>query len=481
MKFEPVIGFETHVELAAKSKVFCATRAEFGGEPNSYVCEVCLGLPGTLPVLNKESIEMALKVALALNCEIPDVTEFDRKNYYYPDLPKNYQISQEYNPLGRHGSLPVLLPDGREIAVGIHNIHLEEDAGKLVHDTYKGRGVSLVDLNRASTSLLEIVSEPDLRSAEEAEAFMETMRGLLRYLEVSDCKMQEGSLRFELNISMRPKGQKEYGTKVEIKNVGSVRAVLRALDYEMRRQTEILEDGGRVIQETRLWDDERGETRSMRVKEGAKDYRYFPEPDLPPVRIEREYLETLRAGLPELRDAKRKRFAGEFGIPDYDAGVLVADKAVADFFEECNRLHNAPKTYSNWIMVYILRELGGEEEKEIGDLKVTPKHLAQLAQILDSGKINQNIAKKILNDVLETGEMPEAIMKAQGLEMVSDSGEIEKFVDEVLADNPGPAEEYKNGKDNTLNFLVGQVMRKSRGKAKPDTVQELIRKKVRGG
>lgn len=480
MEFEPVIGFETHVELASKSKVFCDTRAEFGGEPNSYVCEVCLGLPGTLPVLNKASMEMSLKVALAMNCEIPEVTEFDRKNYYYPDLPKNYQISQEYRPLGRHGTFPILLPDGSEKIIGIHNIHLEEDAGKLVHDSYKGRTVSLVDLNRASTSLLEIVSEPDLRTPKEAEIFMETMRSVLRYLEVSDCKMQEGSLRFELNISMRPKGQQEYGTKVEIKNVGSVRSVLRALDYEMRRQTEILQDGGRIIQETRLWDDEKGETRSMRVKEGAKDYRYFPEPDLPPVHIDRDYLETLRANLPELLEAKRKRFVSQFELPDYDAGVLVAEKAVAEFFEESNRIHPAPKTYSNWIMVYILRELGGEDEKEIGDLKVAPTHLAQLAQILDSGKINQNIAKKVLNTVLETGDMPESIIKEKGLEMVSDSSEIEKFVDEVLAANPDPVAEYKAGKDNTLNFLVGQVMRKSRGKAKPDTVQEIIRKKVRG-
>ncbi|MBN2328341.1 MAG: Asp-tRNA(Asn)/Glu-tRNA(Gln) amidotransferase subunit GatB [Candidatus Omnitrophica bacterium] len=480
MEFEPVIGFETHVELAAKSKVFCDTRAEFGGEPNSYVCEVCLGLPGTLPVLNKTSMELSLKVALALNCDIPEVTEFDRKNYYYPDLPKNYQISQEYRPLGRNGAMTILMPGGREKTVGIHNIHLEEDAGKLVHDVYKGRGVSLVDLNRASTSLLEIVSQPDMRSPEEAEAFMETMRSLLRYLEVSDCKMQEGSLRFELNVSMRPKGQKEFGTKVEVKNVGSVRAVLRALDYEMRRQTEILEDGGRVIQETRLWDDERGETRSMRVKEGAKDYRYFPEPDLPPVHIDREYLETLRKDLPELRDAKRKRFVEEYGLPDYDAGVLAAEKAVADFFEECTRLHNAPKVYSNWIMVYILRELGGEDEKEIADLKITPEHLAQLAQILDSGKINQNIAKKVLNKSLQTGDLPEKIIQEKGLEMVSDSGEIEKFVDEVIVEQAGPVEEYKNGKDNTLNFLVGQVMRKSRGKAQPDTVQELLRKKIRG-
>ncbi len=480
MEFEPVIGFETHVELAAKSKVFSTTRAEFGGDPNTYVNPVCLGLPGTLPVLNKESMELSLKVALAMECDIPETTIFDRKNYYYPDLPKNYQISQEYQPLGRHGTFTILLPDGVEKVIGIHNIHLEEDAGKLIHDTYQGRTVSLVDLNRAGTSLLEIVSEPDLRTPVEAETFMETMRSLLRYLEVSDCKMQEGSLRFELNISMRPKGQEEYGTKVEIKNVGSVKSVMKALDYEMRRQTELLEDGGRVIQETRLWDDVREETRSMRIKEGAKDYRYFPEPDLPPVHIGRSYLEELKKDLPELREVKRRRFIEQYDLPEYDAGVLVVEKEVAHFFEECVTIHNAPKTYSNWIMVYILREMGGEDEKEIGDLKVTPQHLAQLAQILDKGTINQNIAKKVLNTVLETGDMPEKIIKDKGLEMVSDTGEIEKFVDEVITEQAGPAEDFKNGKDQTLNFLVGQVMRKSRGKAKPDMVQELLTKKLRG-
>ncbi len=479
MKYEPVIGLETHVELASKSKVFCRCKAEFGGEPNSYVCPVCLGLPGTLPVLNELSLEMALQVALAMDCEIPDITIFDRKNYYYPDLPKNYQISQEYQPLARHGNLTILLKDGGQKDIGIHNIHLEEDAGKNFHPASTSKPITLVDLNRAGTSLLEIVSEPDLRTPDETEAFMQTMRSLLRYLEVSDCKMQEGSLRFELNVSLRPKGASEYGTKVEVKNVGSVKAVLRALHYEIARQVEILDDGGRVVQETRLWDDDKGETRSMRVKEGAKDYRYFPEPDLLPVKVERSYLEELRSRLPELQDIKRKRFVEQYQIPDYDAGVLVYEKTVADYFEECCRLHPSPKTFSNWIMVQILRELK-DDDSVITDFPVTPKHLAELVQLTEKGTINQNIAKKVFKEMMQNGKMPSTIVKEQGLEVVSDAGEIEKFVEEAIAENPGPAEEYKTGKDKALNFLLGQVMRKSRGKANPQQVQELINTKLRG-
>lgn len=478
MEYEPVIGFETHVELVAKSKVFCGTRAEFGGEPNTYVNPVCLGLPGTLPVLNKESLEMSLKVALALGCDITEVTEFDRKNYYYPDLPKNYQISQEYAPLARHGKLTIVMPDGQEKNIRMNNIHLEEDAGKLVHDTSGSRAMSLVDLNRAGTSLLEIVSEPDIESREEAEVYMNTMRSLLRYLEVSDCKMQEGSLRFELNVSVRPKGNKELGTKVEVKNIGSIKAALRAFDYEFARQTETLEEGGILIQETRLWDDDKGETRPMRVKEGAKDYRYFPEPDLPPIKLDRQYLKELKANLPELREAKRKRFVSQYDIPEYDAGVLAEDKSVANYFEECVKLHDNPKAFSNWIMVYMLRELR-DEDSDINDLPITPTHLAQLVQAIDKKTINQTVAKQIFNEMLENGEMPDAIVKAKGLEAVSDSGEIEKWVDEVIAEQPGPAEEFKNGKDKTLNFLLGQVMRKSRGKATADTVKEILVKKLR--
>lgn len=481
MEFETVVGLETHVELLSKSKVFCGCRAEFGGEPNSHICPVCLGLPGTLPVLNETSMEMALKVALALQCEIPEVTIFDRKNYYYPDLPKNYQISQEYQPLARNGKLMIPLENGQEKEIGIHNIHLEEDAGKNFHPT-GSRPITLVDLNRAGTSLLEIVSQPDMRSKEECESFMRTMRTLLRYLEVSDCKMQEGSLRFELNISIRPMGATEFGTKVEIKNVGSIRSVLRAYDYEIKRQRELIEDSGRVIQETRLWDEERGETRSMRVKEGAKDYRYFPEPDLVPLHLDRVYLGELRDHLPELMSAKRKRFVEQYGIPEYDAGVLVMDKSVAEYFEEANRLYSspgAPKAFSNWIMVYILRELR-DEDSMITDLKVTPQHLAELVQLVEKGTINQNIAKNIFPEILETGKQPGEIVKEKGLEVVSDTGTIEKFVDEVVNENPGPAEEFKSGKDQTLNFLVGQVMKKSRGKATPQMVQDLFIKKLRG-
>lgn len=478
MEFEPVVGLETHVELASVSKVFCACKAEFGGDPNTHICPVCLGLPGTLPVLNEASMEMSLKVALALQCEIPEITIFDRKNYYYPDLPKNYQISQEYQPLARNGRLVIPLEGGREKTVGIHNIHLEEDAGKNIHPTTGGR-ITLVDLNRAGTSLLEIVSQPDLCSREETEAYMQTMRSLLRYLEVSDCKMQEGSLRFELNISIRPKGTTELGAKVEVKNVGSIKAVLRAYDYERRRQQETLEDGGRIIQETRLWDDDRGETRPMRVKEGAKDYRYFPEPDLVPVRIEREYLNDLQSRLPELKDDRRKRFVDQYGLPDYDAGVLVQDKSIADYFEESIRCHNAPKAFSNWIMVYILRELK-DEDSDIRDLKVSPQHLAELQRLIDQGKINQNIAKRILPEILNTGKMPGEIVKEQGLEVVNDTGEIEKFVDDVIAENPEPAESYKSGKDSTLNFLVGRVMRQCKGKATPQMVQDIFKKKLRG-
>jgi len=325
MEFEPVVGFETHVELEALSKVFSPCKAEFGGEPNTHVDPVTLGLPGTLPVLNQRSLEMALKVALAMKCDIPEVTIFDRKHYYYPDLPKNYQISQEYQPLARGGQILIPLEDGSEKPIRMNNIHLEEDAGKNIHQTQSGKHYTLVDLNRAGTSLLEIVSEPDIDSRAEAESFMQTMRSLLRYLEVSDCKMQEGSLRFELNISIRPKGSSELGTKGEIKNVGSIRSVLRAFDYEFNRQSELLEDGDRVLQETRLWDDERGETRPMRSKEGAKDYRYFPEPDLVPCHLDRAWLDDLERALPELRPEKKKRFVEEFGLPAYDATVLVSE------------------------------------------------------------------------------------------------------------------------------------------------------------
>lgn len=479
MNYESVIGIETHVELGAASKVFSSTRAAFGGEPNAYVNPVCLGLPGTLPVLNRTSLEMALKVALALRCEIPDVTIFDRKHYYYPDLPKNYQISQEYQPLGRNGQLSMLLNDGREKIVRIHNIHLEEDAGKLMHAQRGGGSISLVDLNRAGTSLLEIVSEPDMRGRDELQIFMETMRSFLRYLEVSDCKMQEGKLRFELNVSIRPPGSETFGTKVEVKNVGSIKSVLRAYDYEIKRQAEVLGDGGHLVQETRLWDDERGETRSMRVKEGAKDYRYFPEPDIPPVVLDRAYLEEVQRHLPELREEKRKRYLEDYALPEYDAGVLAADKAVAAFFDACCAQHPAPKEFSNWIMTYVLRELR-DEDSDINDLPIQPAHLVELVQLIEQKTINPNIAKQVMKTMLASGDMPSQVVKDQGLEVVSDAGELEQWVDEAVAENPEPAQAFQDGKDQVLNFLLGQVMRKSKGKADPNEVKAMITQKLRG-
>lgn len=475
--YETVIGFETHAELLSRTKVFDPCKAEFGGEPNTHVCPICLGLPGTLPVLNKTSLEMALKVCLALGCEIPEETVFDRKHYYYPDLPKNYQISQEYKPLGRGGGLNILVGNTEKF-IRMNNVHLEEDAGKAMHDVKGGKAITHVDLNRAGTTLLEIVSEPDLRSPEEAEAFMKTMRNILRYLQVCDGKMQEGSMRFELNISLRPVGSTEYGTKVEVKNVGSIRAVLRALEYEVRRQTEILEDGGRVIQETRLWDDERGETRPMRTKEGAKDYRYFPEPDLPPLRLDRGYLSELAVSLPELRDAKRKRYVAEYGLPEYDATVLSGDRGVAEFFETCcSAKADSAKTFSNWIMTYILAELK-DEDMDVTDLKVTPAHLLELDRLVSDGTISTTIAKKLFRDMLDGGEMPSRLVEKQSLKQVTDVDAIAKAVDEAIAENPGPWETYLSGKEATLNFFVGQVMRKTRGQAKVEMVQQLIRERA---
>ncbi len=474
MAYEMVIGFETHAELKTKSKIFDPCKAEFGGDPNTHVCPVCLGLPGTLPVLNKNSLDMALKVCVALDCDIPEVTVFDRKHYYYPDLPKNYQISQEYMPLGRGGGINIITQNGEKF-IRMNNIHLEEDAGKAMHDTHGRIPITHVDLNRAGTTLLEIVSEPDLRSPEEAESFMKTMRSLLRYLDVCDCKMQEGSLRFELNISLRPQGSEQLGTKVEVKNVGSIRSVLRALDYEVRRQTEVLKDGGTLVQETRLWDDERGETRPMRSKEGAKDYRYFPEPDIPPLHVDRDHLKQIGSCLPELRDAKRKRYIEEYGLPEYDAAVLSEDRGVAGFFDSCCQANlNAAKTFSNWIMTHVLAELK-DEDMEITDLKVTPPHLVELEKLVTGGTITNNIAKKLFRDMLADGEMPASLVEKKGLKQVSDEGAIGKTVDEVIAANPDPWSNFLGGKESALNFLVGQVMRKTRGQAQPDVVQKIFR------
>lgn len=477
MRFEPVIGLEIHVELSTKAKVFCSCDAGFGGEPNTHVCPVCLGMPGTLPVLNEGSLEYALMTALALNCQTPAYFEFDRKHYYYPDLPKNYQISQEYIPLGKNGYLDILLPDGSEKRVRIHNVHLEEDAGKLLHE---GQGGSLVDLNRAGCSLLEIVSEPDMRTIEEMDAYMKSMRALLRYCGVSDCKIQEGSLRFEVNLSLRPLGSETYGTKVECKNIGSMKAAVRAAQYEIERQADILRSGGVVAQETRMWDDDRGRTFSMRGKEGAKDYRYFPDPDLPPVEVSVEYLQALRAKIPELPLERRKRLIDQYQIPPYDAGVLVADRDVADYFEQAVRAHNNPKAISNWVMTRGLEQLKTEDDS-ILDLAVQPLQLAELVAMIDDGTISHSIAQRVFTMALETGDSPRAIVEREGLMQVTDVSVIERYVDQAIAENPGPANDVRNGKEKALGRLMGAAMKLSGGKANPGQVQELLRAKLLGG
>ncbi len=478
-RYEPVIGLEVHAELNSNSKVFCDDPNIFGEEPNSQVSPISLGLPGTLPVLNRVAFEKSLRTAVALKCEITRSTSFDRKHYYYPDLPKNYQISQDYEPLGRNGSVELHLKDGEKKTIRINNIHLEEDAGKLVHPTDPGsRKLSWVDLNRAGMPLLEIVTEPDLRNLEEMEIFMQTLRGMLRYLDVSDCKMQEGSLRFEVNLSIRPVGEETYGTKVEVKNVGSIKAALRAAKFEIIRQTEVLDSGGEVVQQTCLWDDEKGETRPMRSKEVAKDYRYFPDPDLPPVVISDTWLISVENDLPELQDAKKTRFVSQYGIPEYDAGVLVSDRALADYFEDCCSQHDSPKAFSNWIMVELLRELQNRE-LEIEECPLTSEYLVDLVKLVEAGTISHNIGKEVLVDVMDSGKPPSSIVDEKGLKQESDEGALLDIINQVIAENPGPAEEFGNGKDKAIGFLMGQVMKKTQGKANPGICKPLFEKILR--
>jgi len=404
MEFEPVIGMEIHVELMTESKVFCGCPTKFGAPPNSQVCPVCIGMPGVLPVLNKKALELALRTAIALNCTINEFTMFDRKNYYYPDLPKNYQISQNYHNLGVNGWI-IIDVGGEKKRININNVHLEEDAGKLLHPQDGTANYSLVDLNRAGVPLLEIVTAPDMRSAEEALVFMQTLRNFLQYLEVSDCKMQEGKLRFEVNISVRPKGSDTLGTKVEIKNLNSIKTALKCIEYEIRRQSEILSEGGKVVQETRLWDDVNAVTMAMRSKEFAHDYRYFPEPDLMKVYISKEWQEEIRRNLPELAEAKRTRFIQQYGLPEYDARILTQSKALADYYEKCVSIHNNPKAVSNWIMTEVLRELK-ERDVEIEDFWIPPEHLAQLIKLIDDGTISGKIAKSVFADMLESRKSP---------------------------------------------------------------------------
>ncbi|MGI8905271.1 MAG: Asp-tRNA(Asn)/Glu-tRNA(Gln) amidotransferase subunit GatB [Candidatus Sumerlaeaceae bacterium] len=480
LTYEPVIGFEVHVELCTASKVWCGCSTVFGAPPNTQVCPVCLGMPGSLPVLNQQAIEFALRTAIALNCDIPERMSFDRKNYYYPDLPKNYQISQQYAALGTNGYIDIDV-NGAFRRIRINNVHLEEDAGKLLHPEHSigGDDHSLVDLNRAGTPLLEIVSEPDLESQDEALAYMHTLKNLLEYLEVSDCKMQEGRLRFEVNISVRPSGTKTLGTKVEIKNLNSMRVALKCIEYETRRHNEVLGAGGRVLQETRLWDEPTSITRTMRSKEVANDYRYFPDPDLVEVQVTPEWREQIRANLPELQDEKRRRFIEEYGLPEYDARILTSTKPIASYYERAVMAHKNAKSLSNWMMTEVLRELKERgPDSEPADLPLNPEDLASLIRMIDEGKVTGKIAKDVFARSMAAQGRPADIVEREGLAAVSDQGEIELLVDEVIAENADVVAKIRGGQAKALQALVGQVMKKSRGKASPAVVNELLAKKL---
>ncbi len=470
-KYEVVIGLEVHAQLKTKSKIFAPDKNEFGQEPNSLTSPITLGMPGVLPVLNKECVNMGILTGLALNCEIPSRCKFDRKQYFYPDLPKGYQISQYDEPICVNGHLDI---NGKRI--GITRAHLEEDAGKLVHagaNGLAGSTYSLVDLNRAGTPLLEIVSEPDMRSSEEAKNYMEELRNIVRYIGVCDGNLEEGSMRCDANISIMPKGSKEFGTRAEIKNVNSFAALQRAIEYEIERQIEIVEEGGQVVQETRLWDDNARETRSMRGKEDAHDYRYFPEPDLMPLEISREWVEKIKADMPELPSQKRARYQ-EIGLSEYDASVIVEQMGLALFFDKVLELGANPKTAVNFIMGEIAAYLK-EDHIEITDTKLTPENLAELISLIEKGTISNNIGKQIIIEMLKDGTKASVIVEKKGLSQISDEGAIKELVQKVVDAHPNEVEAYKNGKTNLLGFFVGQIMKETKGRANPKTVNQLLR------
>jgi len=472
--YEPVVGLEVHAELATESKVFCGCATGFGAPPNSRTCPVCLGLPGVLPVLNEKAVDYALRVALALECEILSPCIFERKNYYYPDLPKNYQISQKRRPLGRSGRLEIAV-NGASKWIGIDDVHLEEDTGKLLHPEGAGDDYSLVDYNRSGMPLLEIVGAPDLRSPDEVSAYMTGIRELLLYLGVSECRMEEGQLRFEANISLRPAGAQEYGTRVELKNLNSFRSVLRCLEYEIERQEQVLRGGGRVEQETRLWDEAAGVSEAMRSKEEAQDYRYFPEPDLVPLVIDAEWLERVRAELPELPRARRRRFVEQLGLSGYDAGILSAEPELADYFEAVLAAGVEAKTAANWVSGEFLRHVN-ERGIGVGAASVTPERLAELVHLVERGAVTANAAKEVLAEMFESGRAAQKIIEERGLAQMQDEGELEAIVERAIAENPDGVADFQAGRKQALGFLVGQVMKATRGRANPQAVNELLRK-----
>jgi aspartyl-tRNA(Asn)/glutamyl-tRNA(Gln) amidotransferase subunit B len=480
MRYETVIGLEVHVQLTTDTKIFCGCSKDFGQTPNSQTCPVCLGLPGALPVLNQQVVELAIKTGLATNCQIAPRSIFARKNYFYPDLPKGYQISQFELPICEHGWLDIDLENGERKRIGITRAHMEEDAGKLIHgDTPQTSGNSLVDLNRACTPLLEIVSEPDMRSADEAIDYLKKLHQIVVYLGVCDGNLEEGSFRCDANVSVRPYDQEEFGTRAELKNINSFRFIKQAIEYEVERQIDLIEGGGKVIQETRLFDSDTGMTHSMRGKEEAHDYRYFPDPDLVPLVISPEWIEDVRATLPELPEVKRSRFVEELGMSVYDAGILASDRALADYFDACVALGSDAKSCANWIMGEILRKLK-ETDIEITDVPITPELLTGLLARIADNTISGKIAKTVFEKMWEKGQTADQIIDAEGLKQVTDTGAIEGLVDEVIAANPDQVAEYLGGKDKLIGFFVGKVMQASQGKANPGMVNQLLKKKLTG-
>ncbi len=468
--YEVVIGLEVHAELSTKSKIYCGCSTEFGADPNTHCCPICTGMPGTLPVLNEKVVEYAVKAGLATNCEIAKFSKQDRKNYFYPDLPKAYQTSQYDLPLCEHGHLDVNV-DGETKRIGITRIHIEEDAGKLIHDAYTGD--TLVDMNRCAVPLIEIVSEPDMRSAKEAVEYMQTLKGILEYLEVCDCKMQEGSLRCDVNLSVRPVGQKEFGTRTETKNLNSFRAIENSIEFEIKRQIEELENGGVIYQETRRFDDAKGIGYAMRSKEDAHDYRYFPEPDLAPIVLGEEYVENIRKSLPEMPHIKRARYIAEYGLPEYDATQLTNSKYTAKFFEDAEKVCKNAKAVSNWIMTDFTKLLN-DSEISINESKISSENLAELIILIDKGTISSAIAKKVFIEMFETGDSANHIVEKNGLVQVSDEGAIKEIVEKIVENNPQSVADYKAGKDKAIGFLVGQIMKESKGKANPQIVNKLL-------
>lgn len=478
--WEVVIGLEIHAELLTKSKVFCGCSTEFGRTPNSQVCPVCMGLPGALPVLNRQAVELAIRAGLALGCRINEFSQFDRKHYFYPDLPKAYQVSQNYLPICSDGKV-VLHIDETVREIGIERVHLEEEAGKSLHagENIMSAAYSLLDYNRSGIGLIEIVTKPDIRSPEEARLFLEKLKTLLEYTGVSDCKMEEGSLRCDANISLRPQGSSTFGVKSEIKNLNSFRAVQRALEFEVERQKELLEAGEAVIPETRHWDESRGMTFSMRTKEKAADYRYIPDPNLYPLKVESQWVEAVKGKLPELPDARRDRFMREYDLPLYDAEVLTASRDLAEYFEACVREVNDPKLTSNWVMGEVLRWLKAHE-LEAAESPVKPGDLAGLLRLLKENVVSNLVAKDVLAEMFATGKAAAVIVEEKGWKQISDSDSLEAIIDQVLAEHPGPVADVKGGKTKAIGFLVGQVMKASKGAANPQKVNELIRGRLQG-